>query len=195
MGSDEVKRTNEIGMAIPLLANCALAGKDVTADALLTQRSIATYIVEQKGHYHFTVKGNQPTLEEDIALIFAQRGAADFVEITPPDHGRIETRRIWCTTALNDYLDFPHVGQVFMIEREAFNKKSGKSSHEIALGSPVGRRMKRRPSDCWPSIAATGASRVFITSSTGTTMRIAPVSVPVMAQKTSLSYAASLSAC
>ncbi|MBK7002586.1 MAG: EAL domain-containing protein [Rhodoferax sp.] len=47
-----------------------------------------------------------------------------------------------------------------MIEREAFNKKSGKSSHEIALGSPVGRRMKRRPSDCWPSIAATGASSV-----------------------------------
>ncbi|MBK7002585.1 MAG: ISAs1 family transposase [Rhodoferax sp.] len=89
VGSDEVKRTNEIGMAIPLLANCALAGKDDTADAPLTQRSIATDIVEQKGHYHFTVKGNQPTLEEDIALIFAQRGAADFVEITPPDHGRI----------------------------------------------------------------------------------------------------------
>jgi lipopolysaccharide export system ATP-binding protein len=29
-GDDELKRTNEIGMAIPLLAGCDLAGKDVT---------------------------------------------------------------------------------------------------------------------------------------------------------------------
>ena len=35
-GDDELKRTNEIGMAIPLLDGCDLAGKDVTADALLT---------------------------------------------------------------------------------------------------------------------------------------------------------------
>ena len=31
-------------MAIPLLANCDIAGKDITADALLTQRALATYI-------------------------------------------------------------------------------------------------------------------------------------------------------
>ncbi|MCI0401150.1 MAG: hypothetical protein L0Z68_07600, partial [Gammaproteobacteria bacterium] len=30
-------------------------------------------------------------------------------------HGRIETRTIWTTTALNAYLDFPHVGQAFVI--------------------------------------------------------------------------------
>ncbi|EQD52217.1 transposase IS4, partial [mine drainage metagenome] len=35
---------------------------------------------------------------------------------------------------LNEYLDFPHVGQVFLIEREAVYKKSGKITHEIALG-------------------------------------------------------------
>jgi predicted transposase YbfD/YdcC len=144
-GSDEVKRTNEIGMAIPVLANCALAGKDVTADALLTQRVIADYIVAQRGHYHFTVKGNQPTLERDIALLFEHRGAADFVATTPPDHGRIETRRIWCSTALNDYLDFPHVGQAFLIERETLNKKTGKTTREIALGLT-----SRTPQDASP---------------------------------------------
>jgi len=32
-------------------------------------------------------------------------------------HGRLETREIWTRTALNDYLDFPHVGQVFCIRR------------------------------------------------------------------------------
>jgi len=132
--SDEQKRTNEIGMAIPLLETCAIAGKDVTGDALLTQRTIAAYLVERQAHYHFTVKSNQPTLESDIALLFETRGAPDFFEVTPPDHGRIETRRIWCSTALNAYLDFPHVGQVFLIERESIDKKTGVQSGEIALG-------------------------------------------------------------
>ena len=121
-------------MAIPLLAGCDIAGKDVTGDALLTQRALARYLVERHAHYHFTVKGNQPALEHDIALLFEQREAADFVEITAPDHGRIETRRIWCSTALNAYLDFPYVGQVFLIERGSLNKKTGAQTCEIALG-------------------------------------------------------------
>ena len=132
--SDEQKRTNEIGMAIPLLETCDIAGRDITGDALLTQRAIATYVVKQQAHYHFTVKGNQATLERDIALLFETCGDPDFVDVTPPDHGCIVTRRIWCSTALNTYLDFPHVGQVFRIERESINKKTGAHSHEIALG-------------------------------------------------------------
>jgi predicted transposase YbfD/YdcC len=133
-GSDEHKRTNEIGMAIPLLERCDIAGKDITGDALLTQRALATYLVEQQAHYHFTVKANQPTLQRDIQLLFEQRAAPDFVEVTPCEHGRIETRRIWCSSALNAYLDFPHVGQVFVIERESIKKKTGKCTREIALG-------------------------------------------------------------
>jgi predicted transposase YbfD/YdcC len=133
-GSDEQKQTNEIGMAIPLLAGCDIAGKDITGDALLTQRALARYIVQRQAHYHFTAKGNQPTLQRDIALAFDQRGVADFVQVAAPDHGRIETRRIWCSTALNAYLDFPHVGQVFLIERERIEKKTGAYSKEIALG-------------------------------------------------------------
>ena len=93
-GSDKLKRTNEIGMAIPLLSPCGIAGRDITADALLTQRALAAYIVERKGHYHFTVKGNQPTLKNDIALHFQTRGAPDFAESPTPEYGRIETRRI-----------------------------------------------------------------------------------------------------
>ena len=77
-GSDKHKRTNEIGMAIPLLATCDIAGKDITGDALLTQPKIATYVVERQADYHFTVKGNQPRLESDIASLFEARGANDF---------------------------------------------------------------------------------------------------------------------
>jgi len=111
-----------------------IKGKDITADALLTQCKLASYVVDRGAHYHFTVKGNQPTLQADITLLFEKRAAPDFVDITPPDHGRIETRRIWCSTKLNSYLNFPHVGQVFLIEREVFHKKSKKLTTEIALG-------------------------------------------------------------
>ena len=121
-------------MVIPLLAGCDIVGKDITGDALLTQRALASYIVERQAHYHFTAKGNQPTLARDIGLAFERRGVADFVQVTPADHGRVETRRIGCSTALNAYLDFPHVGQVFLIERECIKKKTGELTCEIALG-------------------------------------------------------------
>lgn len=134
-GRDELKQTNEIGMAIPLLAACDLAGKDITADALLTQCRLADFLVgRDDAHYHFTVKGNQPTLQRDIALHFAQRGAPDFAELPTLAHGRIETRRIGCRTALNEYLDFPHVRQVFLIEREVVIKTTGQRRCEVVLG-------------------------------------------------------------
>lgn len=125
-------------MAIPLLSAIDIEGKDVTADALLTQREIAEYLVGRKAHYHFTVKKNQRRLYEDIKLFFKERGEPDFVLYDPPDHGRIEVRKIWTTTALNGYLDFPHVGQAFVIERHAVDKKSGRESlkdeEKIAFG-------------------------------------------------------------
>lgn len=133
--TEEVKRTNEIKTAIPLLDAIDIEGKDVTADALLTQRNLADYLVrDRKAHYHFTVKGNQPILLKDLELYFKDRGEPDFVEQTPPDHGRIETRRIWTTTELNGYLDFPHVGQAFLVERHRVEKKTGDSSLDVAYG-------------------------------------------------------------
>lgn len=129
-------------MVIPLLDSIEIEGKDITGDALITQREIASYIVvTRKAHYHFIVKGNQPTLYQDIQLYFSQYQEPDFIEFTPPDHGRIEVRKIWTTTELNTYLDFPHVGQAFMIERQVTDKKSGKQSCEIAYG------ITSRPSD------------------------------------------------
>jgi len=122
-------------MAIPILNTIDIEGKDVTADALLTQRKLAEYLVKERhAHYHFTVKGNQRGVLEDLALWFQDRKQPDFVQDTPPDHGRIEIRKIWTTTELNDYLDFPHVGQAFLIERHSTEKKTGKKSCEIAYG-------------------------------------------------------------
>ena len=121
-------------MVIPLLDAIAIQGKTITVDALLTQRKFAEYVLNREADYHFTVKNNHPTLREDIALFFENRQEPDFIEYNPPDHGRIETRKIWTTTALNQYLDFPDVGQAFVIERESIDKKTGKRSHEVVYG-------------------------------------------------------------
>lgn len=122
-------------MAIPLLEGLDLNGKDITADALLTQRKLADSLVrERHAHYHFTVKANQATLLNDIALLFQDRRDPQCVTHDPPDHGRIETRKIWTSTELNGYVNFPHVGQVFAIERTSIEKKTAQSSCEMAYG-------------------------------------------------------------
>jgi predicted transposase YbfD/YdcC len=49
-------------------------------------------------------------------------------------HGRIEIRRIWVTSQLNEYVTFPYVAQAYRIEREITNKKTGKTTMVTAYG-------------------------------------------------------------
>jgi predicted transposase YbfD/YdcC len=121
-------------MVIPLLDALDLTGKTLTADALLTQRKLAAYAVQRQAHYVFIAKDNQPSLHDAIRLIFEHRGSPDFSEPPTLAHGRIEQRAIWTTTRLNDYLDFPGIGQVFAIERRVTHKKSGQTSAETVFG-------------------------------------------------------------
>ncbi len=101
---------------------------------MLTQRQLAEYLVSKRqAHYHFTVKGNQPGLLADITFYFQQRKEPEFVTVDS-DHGRIETRKIWTSTELNGYLNFPWVGQAFVVERERINKKTGIISNETVYG-------------------------------------------------------------
>lgn len=123
-------------MAAPLLAPLDIDGIVITADALLTQRAFARHLVkDRQAHYHFTVKGNQKTLLDDLQYYF-QHNRTDCPDASETNHGhgRIETRKIWVTTRLNEYLDFPYVAQAFAIEREVVNKKTGEISCEIVYG-------------------------------------------------------------
>ncbi|MHB1815317.1 MAG: ISAs1 family transposase [Steroidobacteraceae bacterium] len=133
--ADQLKQTNEIKVAIPLLHSCRLdlKDKDITVDALLTQRSLATWLRSGQAHYHFTVKGNQPILLADLQRYFLARREPAYTH-TCAGHGRIETRCIWVTEALNGYLEFPHVHQAFLIQRQVIEKKTGKTSCELAYG-------------------------------------------------------------
>ena len=135
-GSDEVKQTNEIKFAPELLDTLPIKNKDITSDALHTQTAFANYLVEQrKAHYYFSVKGNQPTLLDDITTHFSNDSSqADYEDKISVGHGRIEIRRIWVTSALNEYVKFPHVTQCYRIEREITDKKSGQTSLVTAYG-------------------------------------------------------------
>ena len=109
-----------------------LAGKTFTANALLTQTTIASFLRQHDAHYLFIAKDNHKTLLGNLRLWFeddAQR-PPDFVEHTgkptqgkpPAVHGRWEQREVRTTTALNDYLRFPGVGQAPLTHRPNQNK-------------------------------------------------------------------------
>lgn len=185
-GCDEEKQTNEIKTAIPLLESIDSQGKTISADALLTQRELARYLVEQRGaHYHFTVKGNKKTLLEETAFYFdSLEREPDHRTLDSPEHGRIEIRNIWLSTALNDYLNFPHVGQAFMVQRLTTHKKAASKARISPMELPVKPRSWPAPRKCFGTIVSTGASRTAaITSSTGITMKTAAASEKDMARR------------
>ena len=109
-------------------------GHTITGDALLTQCKLASYLIDRKAHYVFIAKDNQPKLAEAIRLHFECRGTACYTEPSRLAHGRFESRSIWTSTELNNCLNFPFVGQVFAIQRNTTDKKTGKKSDEIAYG-------------------------------------------------------------
>ncbi len=69
-----------------------------------------------------------------MSYFFEQNKAQPDVCETNRGHGRIETRKIWVTTKINDYLQFPCVAHAFVIERCVTTIKTGHTSHEIAYG-------------------------------------------------------------
>ncbi len=118
----------------PLLDEVEIAGKVITADALLTQKAIAEYLVNERGaDFVFTVKENQPTLKRAIAALGLRARRCD-AETTEKGHGRITTRRIWCDDSLKASVPFPHVQQVFCIERQVTHLKKGITTVEAVDG-------------------------------------------------------------
>ena len=93
------EKTNEITAIPELLDQLAeanqLPGALVTIDAMGCQVEIADKIVAHKADYLLALKGNQPTLEADVADYFRTAPAAELVSQQPTvekGHGRIETR-------------------------------------------------------------------------------------------------------
>jgi predicted transposase YbfD/YdcC len=104
-------KENEI-VAIPkLLGLFDLTGSTVTIDAIGCQADIAANITENGGDYVLAVKENQPTLHaalrrnlDEMILEHFNGVRHGFAQTVDGDHGRVETRRVWVTDQLGDWL-------------------------------------------------------------------------------------------
>jgi predicted transposase YbfD/YdcC len=126
------KKTNEVPMAAVVLGQIDLNNKIVTADALHTVKATANHIHEHGGEFVFPVKENRRALFDALdALPWGQVPIAHTA--TDKGHGRITTRTIQVLPAPDD-LPFPHVSQVFLIERYVTGLGGQPISAVAALG-------------------------------------------------------------
>lgn len=77
-------------------------------------------------------------MRSDIALVFAHgKGLADTIQTaqtTDCHGGRVETRRLSASTALQDYLEWPGHAQVLELRRLVTDKRTSKTRQEVVYG-------------------------------------------------------------
>lgn len=137
-------RENEIAVAPRLLSHLDLRGKVVAGDAMHTQRALSVQILEGGGDYLWLAKDNQPSLQEDIEALFTLdrrtveggRVAMDLRSAGTRDkgHGRLDRRQISVSSELKGYSDWPGLEQVFVLQRQRVDLKSGEQEHETVYG-------------------------------------------------------------
>lgn len=135
---------NEISTAPRLLEALDLRDQVVTADAMLTQRELCAQIVAAGGAYVLPVKANQGLLQQAIAESFLPPPPSHGYRQSPlstisaqslnSGHGRLEYRWLDAHTHLNDYLDWPHLAQVFRLQRVVHYQKTGKLTYQVVFG-------------------------------------------------------------
>ncbi len=146
-------KENEI-VAIPkLLELLDLKGAVVTVDAIGCQTEIAGNIVGNGGDYVLAVKENQPALHaalarnlDEMVLQKFEGVRHGFVQTVDGDHGRVETRRVWVTDRLDDWLDgslrsrWPGLRSVAVVEalREIPGKPTAAAERRYFISSLAG---------------------------------------------------------
>lgn len=103
------EKSNEITAIPKLLEMLFLDGSTVTIDAMGCQREIVSSIASKGADYVISLKGNQGTLHDQVKAFFDEARAERFetvrhsyAESIDDDHGRIEKRRCWVTSRLDD---------------------------------------------------------------------------------------------
>lgn len=121
------EKSNEI-VAIPALLDLlVIKGCIVTIDAMGCQRSIAERIVEGKGDYLLSVKGNQEVLLDDITEAFKHGKIEDEYIENGVGHGRVESRTTRVITDLTwicNKDDWKNLVSIIMVFATRYNKKT-----------------------------------------------------------------------
>ncbi|MGH2603415.1 MAG: ISAs1 family transposase [Dehalococcoidia bacterium] len=121
-----------------------LTDRVVTGDALYCHAALCRQILTQGGDYVVIVKANQPELLWAVQTLFTYPPAGErfATAVSWDQHGdRVETRRLWASTALTAYLDWPGVQQVLCVERTCV--RQGQTTRQVryaitSLGPAVG---------------------------------------------------------
>jgi predicted transposase YbfD/YdcC len=118
-------KTNEIPVAQAILPTIVQPGRIYTADALHTQVNWMQVVHDNNAFTVLTVKGNQPTLLQDLCTYFADAHAHCIVaETWDRRRGRVEHRCIRVSSEMNAYLNpsWPHIRQVAELTRVVTSK-------------------------------------------------------------------------
>ena len=121
-------KANELTVAPNIVRQLDLQGVLVTGDAMFAQRDLSIQIVEAGGDYCWIVKENQPTLFDDLRLLFGPQPDAlpgtsappdDFVTVRSIDlgHGRLDERFLTSSSLLAEYQGWPYLAQAFQVIR------------------------------------------------------------------------------
>jgi predicted transposase YbfD/YdcC len=133
----------EIPAGPKLLAQIALPGTVVLADALHTQRKLCQQVGDAQGDYLLIVKDNQPSLYHDIEALFTS--ATPYAHLldfqtehkTNKGHGRIEHRTLTAVSLLPGEIDWPYITQVFRLENTFTFLRKGqvvRTEHKVRYG-------------------------------------------------------------
>ncbi len=126
------EKTNEIPVAKQVLPTLPIQQRVCTADALHTHAEFLRLMHALGAETVLTVKGNQPTLYDDLATYFADPQARYLqAETVDRRRGRTEVRTIKVSTEMNAYLapSWPFVAQVAQLTRTV--TKAGKTTIEV----------------------------------------------------------------
>src|SRR6266550_3195265 len=132
------EKQNELSIVSQFLTPLLVKGRIISADALHTQCAFCWQVRRWEGDYVLIVKGNQPTLHDDLELFFREPPAdcRDWRTARTVDkgHGRLEIRELVASSELNDFLagQWAGVAQVFRLTRTVI--EDGKTHTEVVYG-------------------------------------------------------------
>lgn len=137
-------KENEILAAPLLLGSIELRDKVVIGDAMHSQRALSTQIRKGQGDFVWLIKENQPQVLEDLEQHFAPPTPTVLGTYLPDDfrvfeqrekgHGRKEKRRMTTSSELKGYTNWPSLEQVFRLERERVDLRTGEIEREVVYG-------------------------------------------------------------
>ncbi len=129
-------QNGEIAAVRALFEEVPLAGRVVTLGVLHAVPNTARRLVDtHRADYLLKVKANAKKAFAALCQIdWEQRGTRCYAEEPSQGHGRLEQRSIRVLSPPTDSVNYPHLRQIFRIERERQHLGSGRVSREMVYG-------------------------------------------------------------